>query len=90
MPHCYGIVKWFSDVKGYGILGRENGVDVFVHRLAIRPGEKILRKGEYVSFHLLKGPRGPLANQVTHLNKQWPSTVESSSGAYAPCHRSAA
>jgi cold shock CspA family protein len=90
MPHCYGVVKWFSDVKGCGILGSENGVDVFVHRLAIRPEEKILRKGEYVSFNLLKGPRGPLANQVSRLSKQGPSTMESSSWVYAPCHRSAA
>ena len=90
MSLCYGVVKWFSEVKGCGILGRENGVDVFVHRLAIRPGEKVLRKGEYVSFNLLKGPRGPLANQVSRLRKQGPSTMESSSWAYAPYHRSAA
>lgn len=90
MPHCYGVVKWFSDVKGCGILGSENGVDVFVHRLAIRPGEKVLRKGEHVSFNLLKGPRGPLANQVSRLSKRGPSNVESSSGTYAPGHRFAA
>ena len=90
MSLCYGVVKWFSEVKGCGILGRENGVDVFVHRLAIRPGERVLRKGEYVSFNLLKGPRGPLANQVSRLSKHRPSTMESSSEDYAPCHMSAA
>jgi cold shock protein len=90
MPHCYGVVKWFSEVNGCGILGREDGVDVFVHRLAIRPEEKVLRKGEYVSFNLLKGPRGPLANQVSRLSKRRPSTMESSSGAYALYHRFAA
>jgi CspA family cold shock protein len=90
MPHCNGVVKWFSDVNGCGILGRENGVDVFVHRLAIRPGEKTLRKGDDVSFSVLKGPRGPLANQVSRLSKHRPSTTDSNSGAYAPCHRSAA
>jgi cold shock CspA family protein len=87
MPPCYGVVKWFSEVKGCGILGSENGVDVFVHRLAIRPGEKVLRKGEHVSFNLLKSPRGLLANQVSRLSKRRPSTVENSSGAYALCHR---
>jgi cold shock CspA family protein len=90
MPLCYGVVKWFSDVKGCGILGSENGLDVFVHRLAIRPGEKVLRKGEHVSFNLLKGPRGLLANQVSRLSKHRPSTVESSSGAYVLGYRSAA
>ena len=90
MPHCYGVVKWFSDINGCGILGSENGVDVFVHRLAIRPGEKVLRKGECVSFNLLKGPRGALANQVSRLSKQRHATMESSSGVYATCYRSAA
>jgi CspA family cold shock protein len=90
MPHCYGVVKWFSDVTGCGILGRQNGADVYVHRLAIRPGENVLRKGEYVSFNLLRGPRGPLANQVSRVSKERHSTMESNSGAYAPCHRSAA
>jgi cold shock CspA family protein len=45
MPLCYGVVKWFSDVKGCGILGRENGVDVFVHRLANSSGREGLAKG---------------------------------------------
>jgi cold shock protein len=90
MPHCYGVVKWFSDVKGCGILSHENGVDVFVHRLAIRPAEDVLRKGEHVSFNLLNGPRGLLANQVSRLSKHRPSTVESSSEAYVLGHRSAA
>ncbi|MFH1069364.1 MAG: cold shock domain-containing protein, partial [Candidatus Glassbacteria bacterium] len=26
-----GRVKWYNDVKGYGFIQQEDGVDVFVH-----------------------------------------------------------
>ena len=30
-----GVVKWFSDQKGYGFIEQENGPDVFVHHSGI-------------------------------------------------------
>lgn len=31
MAQYKGRVKWFSNSKGYGFIGREDGPDVFVH-----------------------------------------------------------
>ena len=32
-----GIVKWFSDNKGYGFIEQENGPDIFVHFPVLMP-----------------------------------------------------
>jgi len=46
-----GIVKWFSDKKGYGFIEQEDGKDVFVHHSGIREsGFKTLTEGDQVTF----------------------------------------
>ena len=60
-----GIVKWFSDKKGYGFIEQEEEGDVFVHFSAIQmDGFKTLSEGDQVTFDIEHGQRGPAAKNV--------------------------
>ncbi len=60
-----GIVKWFSDQKGYGFIEQENGDDVFVHHSEIQgSGFKTLSEGDSVVFEIGSGQKGPAAKNV--------------------------
>lgn len=63
-----GIVKWFSDKKGYGFIEQEDGSDVFVHHTSIdMPGFRTLSEGERVSFEIETSGRGSAAKNVIKL-----------------------
>jgi cold shock CspA family protein len=60
-----GTVKWFNDAKGFGFISRQNGEDVFVHYSAIQSnGFRSLQEGQAVSFTVVKGPKGWLAENI--------------------------
>jgi len=60
-----GVVKWFSNKKGFGFIQREEGGDIFVHQSAINmPGFRTLAEGDRVTFEVEEGERGPAAKNV--------------------------
>jgi CspA family cold shock protein len=63
-----GIVKWFSEKKGYGFIEQDEGRDIFVHYSSINlPGFKTLAEGERVSFDVEESDRGPVAKNVNKM-----------------------
>jgi len=61
-----GIVKWFSNSKGYGFISPdEGGEDVFAHFSAIEmEGYKTLNEGQKVEFDISDGPKGLQASNI--------------------------
>ena len=66
-----GIVKWFSEKKGYGFIEKEEGGDIFVHFSDISgEGFKTLAEGNRVTFDVEQGNRGPKATNVTKVQRK--------------------
>jgi CspA family cold shock protein len=64
-----GIVKWFSNEKGYGFIQPDGGDDdVFVHYSQVQAdGYKTLAEGQRVAFEVVQGAKGPHASEVRVL-----------------------
>lgn len=67
-----GSVKWFNMKKGFGFITweRDNGAeeDVFVHFRSINgDGYRTLTEGQRVKFTVVKGEKGPQAENVSAL-----------------------
>lgn len=72
MARSTGIVKWFSEEKGYGFITPERGggKDCFVHFSAIRrvgKGRLNLVEGARVEYTEEPGTKGPQAVDVVSL-----------------------
>jgi cold shock protein len=65
-----GSVKWFNDAKGFGFITPEGGGDdIFIHFSAIvMEGYKTLKPGTPVSYELVNGPKGLLAQNICPLS----------------------
>ena len=62
-------VKWFDNVKGYGVIESPDGKDIFVHYKQIKgDGYKTLREGQQVEYELSQGEKGPLAIDVKAIS----------------------
>jgi len=61
-----GVVKWFSDQKGFGFIETESSTeDVFAHFSAIvMEGFRTLKQGTPVEFELVDGPKGKMAQNI--------------------------
>jgi CspA family cold shock protein len=66
-----GTVKWFNDAKGFGFIEPEGGgADVFAHFSAIQmDGFRTLKQGSQVTFDLVQGPKGDLAQNIRPLER---------------------
>jgi len=64
-----GVVKWFSNQKGYGFITPDDGgKDVFVHHTAITgEGYKTLSEGQKVQFQIARTDKGDQASNVVKL-----------------------
>lgn len=66
-----GTVKWFNDAKGFGFIEPDvGGDDVFAHFSAIQmDGFRTLKQGGKVTFELVQGPKGQLAQNILPINQ---------------------
>ncbi|MFL0197837.1 cold-shock protein [Clostridium sp. WILCCON 0269] len=63
-----GTVKWFNESKGFGFITGEDGKDTFAHFSQINAdGYKSLREGQRVSYDIVRGEKGPQAENITVL-----------------------
>ena len=72
-----GTVKWFNDAKGFGFIEPEGGgADVFAHFSAIQmDGFRTLKQGSRVSYELVQGPKGDLAQDIRPLQVEGPGAT---------------
>lgn len=66
-----GTVKWFNDAKGFGFIEPEGGgPDVFAHFSAVQmDGFRTLKQGGKVSYELVQGPKGNLAQNIQPVDQ---------------------
>jgi len=74
-----GTVKWFNDAKGFGFIEPEGGgADVFAHFSAVQmEGFRTLKQGGRVTFDMVQGPKGDLAQNIRPVeDAESPSMAE--------------
>ena len=65
-----GVVKWFSDAKGFGFVERIDGISVSIQNSQIKmPGYRTLQEGAAVEFVTVQTPKGPAAQSLVVIDK---------------------
>ncbi len=60
-----GLIKWYSEEKGYGFLIQSDGTEIFFHRSGVTGDpERVLKDGAPVWYEVMKTERGPQAYNV--------------------------
>ena len=80
-----GKVKWFNDAKGFGFIEPEGGgADVFAHFSAVQmDGFRTLKQGSRVSYELVKGPKGDLAQNIRAVDAEADADADADAGVAA-------
>ncbi len=65
-----GTVKWYDNRKGYGLIERDEGGEIYVHYSAVvcEDNDCVLTAGVKVTYSIFRGPRGNQAQNVIILN----------------------
>jgi cold shock protein len=67
-PFRRGVVKWFNRAKGFGFITQADGVELFVHKAGLAPGQPLLRAGQLVQYTVAQRKRGLQAEEVAVLS----------------------
>lgn len=65
-----GIVKWYDNGKGFGLIARDEGGELYIHYSAVvcEESDCVLAAGVKVRYSIFRGPRGNQAQNVIILN----------------------
>jgi cold shock protein len=65
-----GIIKWFSEKKGYGFIETESDGDIFMHEKSIKDhGYFTLQKDDKVTFEIKETRYGRQADNVRIMKR---------------------